>query len=367
MTNTRPQRLPSIAPPGALLKRAFEKTKRLKLKKKKTLPPAALVESVEKEWKLIDNFPDYEISDDGFLRRVTAGSNTKIGAAIRPTIGQTGYPQYGLTSRDGKRHYVTAHKLVAASFLEAPKPYQILVLHANDNKLDARKNNLRWGTSKDNANDAMANGRLALGERHPSSAQPWTRPRGQTHSAAKLTDEDISEIIASPASQKTLAEHFQVDGALIGRIQKGEVWKHLTNPHYAAFLIEGATTEMPPRRQRLTTKMRFALLKSENYRCHLCRGMIYPGQGWDVSHVVPLELGGADDETNRKPAHRNCHRAHTAAVDLPAISKAKRLEATHIGATVTLRPLPGGRMDTLKRKLNGTTVIRATGLPWRPQ
>lgn len=32
MTNTRPQRLPSIAPPGALLKRAFEKTKRLKLK-----------------------------------------------------------------------------------------------------------------------------------------------------------------------------------------------------------------------------------------------------------------------------------------------------------------------------------------------
>lgn len=32
MTHTRPQRLPSTSPPGALLKRAFDTTKRLRLK-----------------------------------------------------------------------------------------------------------------------------------------------------------------------------------------------------------------------------------------------------------------------------------------------------------------------------------------------
>lgn len=120
-----------------------------------------------------------------------------------------------------------------------------------------------------------------------------------------------------------------------------------------------------PRRKRLTTLQRFELLQREHHRCHLCNGKIYPGQGWDVSHEIPLELLGADDDTNRRAAHRKCHRVHTATVDIPAIARAKRIEAKHHAGRSSSRPMRGGRNDTLKRKMDGTVVVRATGEPWQ--
>jgi hypothetical protein len=115
------------------------------------------------------------------------------------------------------------------------------------------------------------------------------------------------------------------------------------------------------KRARLSTTQRFALLQREKYHCHLCRGLIYVGQAWDVSHEIPLELGGADDEVNRRAAHRKCHRSHTAAVDMPAIARAKRIRAGHFGARVARSPMRGGRTDILKRKMDGTVVFRTTG------
>jgi 5-methylcytosine-specific restriction enzyme A len=116
------------------------------------------------------------------------------------------------------------------------------------------------------------------------------------------------------------------------------------------------------RRGRLSTTARFELLQRVRFRCHLCSGLIGVGQAWDVSHEIPLALGGADDDSNRRAAHRKCHQDHTATVDLPAIAKAKRIEAAHHGARVARQPMRGGRCDSLKRKMNGTVVQRATGM-----
>lgn len=120
-----------------------------------------------------------------------------------------------------------------------------------------------------------------------------------------------------------------------------------------------------PRRKRLSTTERLALLERENATCHLCKGAIQPGQAWDVSHEIPLELNGADDDENRRAAHRKCHRTHTATVDIPIIAKAKRNYAKHRGAAVSRQPMRGGRRDTLKKRMDGTVVVRATGKPWR--
>lgn len=122
---------------------------------------------------------------------------------------------------------------------------------------------------------------------------------------------------------------------------------------------------MTVKRARLSTTARFALLQREKYRCHLCRGIIFVGQAWDVSHEIPLELNGADDEANRRAAHRKCHRVRTSTVDLPAIARAKRIEASHHGARVPRQPMRGGRDDLLKRKMDGTVVVRSTGEPVR--
>lgn len=86
-------------------------------------------------------------------------------------------------------------------------------------------------------------------------------------------------------------------------------------------------------RKHLTGKERLRLFMLHGGRCHFCGGKINgKTEAWDVSHEIPLELGGADDDVNRKPAHRKCHRAHTAAVDAPDIAKARRREIKNMGA-----------------------------------
>lgn len=120
------------------------------------------------------------------------------------------------------------------------------------------------------------------------------------------------------------------------------------------------------KRQRLSTKARTELLERERFICHLCEGPILIGQRWEVSHPIPLELHGPDDDTNRKPAHWKCHKVRTATVDLPQIAKARRVRSRHLGAARSRTPMRGGRGDLLKRKMNGVVVVRATGQPWRP-
>lgn len=86
-------------------------------------------------------------------------------------------------------------------------------------------------------------------------------------------------------------------------------------------------------RRSFTTKQRVAFFTLHKGICHLCGGAIQPGQNWEVEHVIALALGGADEPENWRPAHKKCHAVKTATGDVPAIAKAKRREAKHIGAS----------------------------------
>lgn len=86
------------------------------------------------------------------------------------------------------------------------------------------------------------------------------------------------------------------------------------------------------KRKRISARDLVALFSRKRGICHLCGGIITPPEPWDVSHDRPLAMGGADDASNWDIAHRRCHKAHTAGVDVPQIAKAKRREAKHLGA-----------------------------------
>jgi hypothetical protein len=200
--------------------------------KKKLNPEPAMQEAAVRVWRVLREFPDYEISNDGRLRRLTAGSNTKAGAHIRAGMVADGYPKYGLTRRN-------AHRLVAAEFLE-PEPFPgAKVLHDDDDRLNCRDTNLKWGTAKDNTADAIRNNRLALGENHPCTKKPWTRPRGSNQARAKLTEASVLAILADGRPAPEIARELGVNSALIYRIKKRLVWKHVTNPAYNAMLEAG--------------------------------------------------------------------------------------------------------------------------------
>ena len=107
-----------------------------------------------------------------------------------------------------------------------------------------------------------------------------------------------------------------------------------------------------PKRRSLSPSGLVALFAAHGGICHLCETKIKPGEAWERSHPIPLELGGADDESNWRPAHKRCHRTHTSTVDIPNIARAKRRYAKHIGIRKR-STMPGGRQSRWKRKRMG--------------
>ena len=113
------------------------------------------------------------------------------------------------------------------------------------------------------------------------------------------------------------------------------------------------------RRRSISRTMRARIFEAASGICSIC-GQKIDGvrEKWEISHEIPLALGGDDDEGNMRPAHERCHRQHTATVDAPQIAKAKRVHAKHTGAHRPRYVMPGSRASGLKKKLDGTVVRR---------
>lgn len=108
------------------------------------------------------------------------------------------------------------------------------------------------------------------------------------------------------------------------------------------------------RRKSISPTKRLNLFKEKRGVCHICGGKVQAGEAWELSHVIPLKLGGGDDETNWDVAHKKCHRDVTANTDIPNIAKAKRREAKHIGIKKAKgRPLPGTRASGIRKRMSG--------------
>lgn len=96
-------------------------------------------------------------------------------------------------------------------------------------------------------------------------------------------------------------------------------------------------------RRSLSPLQRLKVFEAAKGVCHLCELRIQVGQPWDVEHMRPLALDGADDADNMRPAHKDCHATKTKA-DAASWSKAKRMKARHIGIKKPSRfpkPPPG--------------------------
>lgn len=107
----------------------------------------------QEHWKVIEEFPDYEVSDKGRIRRLTPGKCTYKGKIKNTFINNVGY-ECVILHKD-KQYCRTVHRLVAIAFLPKPDGYDE-INHKDENKLNNTVENLEWCTHKYNINYGTA-------------------------------------------------------------------------------------------------------------------------------------------------------------------------------------------------------------------
>jgi len=102
------------------------------------------------EWRKIDGFPNYEVSNMGDVR------NVKTDRILKKNNRSTGYQTHSLY--DTNRNLITfrVHRLVAKTFLSNPDNLPE-VDHINRIKHDNRASNLRWSSRGTNIKNKVAN------------------------------------------------------------------------------------------------------------------------------------------------------------------------------------------------------------------
>ena len=169
-------------------------------------------------WKPIPISPDYEISSEGRIRRLTDSQPRRSGffhprGTPRKTWHNNRGYEYVSLRVNGKTKGFQVHRLVMLSFVG---PCDLQVNHKNGLRGDNRLENLEYVTPREN----QQHSKNVLG----------TFNMGSRHHQAKLTEDDVREILRMGKSGKTtleIATLFPVSATMIGYILQRKWWKHV--------------------------------------------------------------------------------------------------------------------------------------------
>jgi hypothetical protein len=153
------------------------------------------------------HYPGFEVSNDGRVRgpegELTTFCTQKIvKVCIRTETGG---------------HVESVARLMLTAFVREPLPGEP-ARHKDDIPERNLLRNLRWGTRKQNAADALRNGRYR---------------RGSENGRARFTEAQVRKIHSLPIKgsrsrhMRELAKRFDVHPHTIANILSGEFWKHV--------------------------------------------------------------------------------------------------------------------------------------------
>lgn len=112
-------------------------------------------------WKTIEGFSDYSVSDLGRVRSSRPGRTARgrEDGILSVCVHNDGYCLVYMTNDCGKRKGRLISRLVAGAFLENPASLPE-VNHKDCDKSNNRLDNLEWVTAKQNSIHASENGRM---------------------------------------------------------------------------------------------------------------------------------------------------------------------------------------------------------------
>lgn len=155
----------------------------------------------------IPGYPGYYISKRGILwsRRKNKKKWRKLKPYLNPKSNRY---QFILMDKDGERFLWKRSRLVALAWVYNPSPRTYtVVMHLDNNTTNDNHKNLKWGTQKQNMEDARKNGKL--------------RGSSCKASRAKLSKKDLILIFKLKAKglyYKDIAKRLGVSVGTIGRV-----------------------------------------------------------------------------------------------------------------------------------------------------
>ncbi len=165
-------------------------------------------------WKASLEFPDYEVSDCGRVRRITPSKGTRPQRIHKVRIAIDGYDRVTLRNEDQVRD-IGVHRLVAMTWVDGRTPDRNLVNHIDGVKTNNQATNLEWCSQAENIRHASATGLSAIGSRNGS---------------AQLTESDVVELrllAAGGTKQSDLARRYGVSENTISNIVRRRKWRHV--------------------------------------------------------------------------------------------------------------------------------------------
>lgn len=171
------------------------------------------------EWKLIPEWPDYEASNLGRIRRSFSCRRTN-GATPGRVLKQALRSRYSTVGFyiDRRQTTVLVHRLVASAFL-GPCPEGKEVNHIDGDKLNNKISNLEYVSHSENMKHAIKTGLYKPGVN-----------RGSEHGMSVLAIADVKKIkrlLKQGKSKKWIAELFEVSRSTISHIKAGRTWTHV--------------------------------------------------------------------------------------------------------------------------------------------
>lgn len=171
------------------------------------------------KWRPIPDFPAYEASSLGDIRRIKASAGAVVGRVLKPYAHpKLEYLYVLLYDSNGFPKNRGVHTLVLSAFKGKRPIGDYQSAHTDGNRKNNKPSNLRWATRKENMSDRNLHGRTRRGTKHP---------------AAKLTEKDVIQIrrfyaLCSDIGEvRRLSNAFGVSEAQISRIVHNKNWTHL--------------------------------------------------------------------------------------------------------------------------------------------
>lgn len=172
------------------------------------------VSNSTQRFRQLPDYPDYRFDKNGnaWTKRMTkANPRWK---KLKPGNNGHGYLFVLLYNQDGPKSFYL-HRIILQLF-KGPCPPKMQACHNNGVRHDCRIKNLRWDTRKNNEFDKWRHG---------------TRPFGERHQHAVLTDKIVKWILSSHKNGTSVNEIAKRLGRTVSHIWdvvRRRIWTHVT-------------------------------------------------------------------------------------------------------------------------------------------